>query len=301
MDWTKIQTTLIINRFSDYEILSIVKFQLVWAVNEEQPDKKTCLRYMTPKQYETAMTYLDSISATVSGDVSRVERKRVTEKKRYYKNKDITKILPTDCQQTGDSLPNQIRIDNTKEKESKEKDEGYNDFDNTDTPLLSASASNQEDLFETDCSTYADGITSKRKSSRSSDALTQDKVIDWDSLFLYWEQNKNGKKYKNAESRNRMLAKLKELTFGNFNYAKLVILDAIDHQWQGFCGADGLYYKGEIPSARINRPQDVDEHRQLDGTVVWYDFRENKVLDIPFIANQEPDWSKWDDKKRAMR
>lgn len=166
MDWTKIQTTLIINRFSDYEILSIVKFQLVWAVNEEQPDKETCLRYMTPKQYETAMTYLDSISATVSGDVSRVAHKRATEKKRYYKNKDITKILPTDCQQTGDSLPNQIRLDNTKEKESKEKDEGYNDFDNTDTPLLSASASNQPTPLPKDCSTYADEKPTKRVSYR---------------------------------------------------------------------------------------------------------------------------------------
>lgn len=301
MDWTKIPTTLITKRFSDYEISSIVKFQLVWAINEEQPDKKTCLRYMTPKQYETAMTYLDSISATVGGDVSYVINKRNAEKKRYRKNKDISKILLTDCTQTADSLPEQIILDNIIERESKEKDTGCKNLLDLGTPLLSASASNQPKPLPEDCSTYADGITSKRKSSRSSDTLTQDKVIDWDSLFLYWEQNKSGKKYKNAESRNRMLAKLKELTFGNFNYAKLVILDAIDHQWQGFCGVDGLYYKGAIPSAKPKRPVDVDEHRQLDGTVVWYDFRENKVLDIPFVANEEPDWSRWDETKRAMR
>jgi len=116
MDWTKIPTTIISKRYSDYEILSIVKFQLVWAMNEEQPDKTTALRYMTPKQYETAMTYLDSIAATVCDEVSLVTRKRSAEKIRYNKNKALPKILPTDCKQTDDSLQEQIREDNIKEK-----------------------------------------------------------------------------------------------------------------------------------------------------------------------------------------
>ena len=141
----------------------------------------------------------------------------------------------------------------------------------------------------------------QKPSSAENKKLTRNDVVDWNTLFKYWEQNKGGKKYANDDSRADMLNRLRKLTNDNFEYAKVAIYEAINHGWQGFCGADGLYYKGEIPSARINRPQDVDEHRQLDGTVVWYDFRENKVLDIPFIANQEPDWSKWDDKKRAMR
>lgn len=182
MDWTKIPTTLITKRFSDYEISSIVKFQLVWAINEEQPDKKTCLRYMTSKQYETAMTYIDSISATVSGDVSYVINKRNAEKKRYSKNKSVSKILPTDCQQTGDSLPEQIREDNTKERESKEKDEGYNDLDNTNTPLLSASASNQPTPLPKDCSTYADEKPSKKESYKWEGAVI--KLNDKD--FANW-------------------------------------------------------------------------------------------------------------------
>lgn len=119
MDWTKIPTTIISKRFSDYEILSIVKFQLVWAMNEEQPDKTTALRYMTAKQYETAMTYLDSISATVGDEVSLVTKKRNTEKIRYSKNKGLSKILTTDCIQTVSSLQEQIREDNIKEEKYK--------------------------------------------------------------------------------------------------------------------------------------------------------------------------------------
>lgn len=112
MDWTKIPTTLITKRYSDYELVSIVKFQLLWAELEEQPDKKTALRYMTARQYDTAMTYLDSIATGVGDAVSSVKRKREVEKIRYNKNKNLTKILPADSEQNDSRLPNQIRLDN---------------------------------------------------------------------------------------------------------------------------------------------------------------------------------------------
>ena len=91
MDWTKIPTTLITRRYTDQEVVSIVKFQLVWAMNEEQPDRNTCLRYMTKKQYETAIAYLDSITSIVGDDVCLVKRRREADKKRYNKNKDLNK------------------------------------------------------------------------------------------------------------------------------------------------------------------------------------------------------------------
>ena len=128
MEWTKIPTDLITKRYSDYEISSIVKFQLVWAMNEEQPDEKTCLRYMTKRQYETAMTYLHSISAIVGDEVSSVLKKREVEKIRYNKIKNLEKILPADSKQTADSLPNQRRIDKIREEKEnilKEKEYKY--------------------------------------------------------------------------------------------------------------------------------------------------------------------------------
>jgi len=115
MDWTKIPTTLISKRYTDYELVSIVKFQLLWAELEEQPDKKTALRYMTSKQYDIALTYLDSIYASIAHEVSLVVNKRNKEKIRYNKNKDLPKILPAECSQTASSLPEQIREDKIRE------------------------------------------------------------------------------------------------------------------------------------------------------------------------------------------
>lgn len=129
MDWTKIPTSLITKRFSDYEIASIVKFQLVWAINEEEPDKKTALRYMTERQYEMALTYIDSISARVGDDVSLVLRKRNAEKIRYNKNKNLEKNLLTDCIQSGSqsASPDKIREDKNKEI-NKERSDRFDEF-----------------------------------------------------------------------------------------------------------------------------------------------------------------------------
>lgn len=82
--------------------------------------------------------------------------------------------------------------------------------------------------------------------------LTFDNVVDWESLFDYWEQNKKGGKYKNAESRNRQLAKLKELTNGDFEYAKQAIVFCIDNKYQGFTDGGKLYYKN-APAASASR------------------------------------------------
>jgi len=68
-------------------------------------------------------------------------------------------------------------------------------------------------------------------------------VFDWKSLFTYWEENKKGGKYKNDESRARMLAKLKELTHNDLEFAKAAICHAIDNNYQGFCNGNELFYK----------------------------------------------------------
>ena len=115
MEWTKLPTTLITKRYSDYELVSILKFQLVWAINEEKPDEQTCLRYMTRRQFQTAMTYIDSIASRVSDDVSQVLKKRDREKIRYNKIKDLKDFLPADCQQTASSLSPKIREDKIRE------------------------------------------------------------------------------------------------------------------------------------------------------------------------------------------
>ena len=83
---------------------------------------------------------------------------------------------------------------------------------------------------------FFNNVNSKRKISFSD-------VLDWESLFDYWESWKKGGRYKNAESRSRMLAKLKELTGNDFDLAKRAICHCVDSGYQGFANGAELFYK----------------------------------------------------------
>lgn len=88
-----------------------------------------------------------------------------------------------------------------------------------------------------------DKIREDKKKNKQKEKISFSDVSDWESLFRYWEENKKGGAYKNEESRQRMLAKLKELTLNDFNLAKLSVCFAIDNKYQGFCNGSELYYK----------------------------------------------------------
>ena len=77
--------------------------------------------------------------------------------------------------------------------------------------------------------------------------LIFEEVNNWETLIDYWEQNKKGGKYKNADSKKRMLSKLQELTQNDFEYAKEVIVYCIDNNYQGFTNGNELYYKRKSP------------------------------------------------------
>ena len=69
MEWTKIPTSLIINRTSDKDLLAITKYQLLWAELEYQPDDAIALRYMTRNQLAIARQYIDVIMPEVCADI----------------------------------------------------------------------------------------------------------------------------------------------------------------------------------------------------------------------------------------
>lgn len=96
-----------------------------------------------------------------------------------------------------------------------------------------------------------------------------DEVFNWESLFSYWEQNKKGGKYKNAESRNRQLAKLKQLTNDNYDFAKDAILFCLDNNYQGFTDGQKLYYRGTDVRGDSNTEETVtiDESLKFDETM----------------------------------
>lgn len=88
-------------------------------------------------------------------------------------------------------------------------------------------------------------------------------IDNYEDLFVYWEANKKGSKYK-SKFRNMMLEKLKKLSNNDFAYAKEAIEYCVANNYQGFFNGNGLYFskKGKKNSkedilARLNRGEVV--------------------------------------------
>lgn len=137
MQWTKIPTNLLINRLSDQEIVAIVKYQLLWADLEYQPDDKTALRYLSNKQLMIAMQWLNAIDTQVTRDIRSSEMNRNSVKLNYLKNKDKSENLSISLNNSlNNSLDEQIRLDKIREDKNKEiYKEKFEEFWNLYTPI----------------------------------------------------------------------------------------------------------------------------------------------------------------------
>ena len=137
MQWTKIPTNLLINRLSDQEIVSIVKYQLLWADLEYQPDDKTALRYLTNKQLIIVKQWLNAIETQVVCDIHSSEANRKRVKLNYLKNKEKTENLSISLTNSlSNSLCKQIRQDKIIEDNIKEiYKEKFEEFWNLYTPI----------------------------------------------------------------------------------------------------------------------------------------------------------------------
>lgn len=130
MNWTKIPTDLLKQRIPDNEMISIVKYQLLWADLEYQPDDKTALRYITNKQLAMVKQWLNTIEAQVVADIKTSEVKRNSRKISYRKNKELDKIVDSTVDSTVNThcthsdTVDKIRLDKIrKEKENKKEKE----------------------------------------------------------------------------------------------------------------------------------------------------------------------------------
>lgn len=288
MNWTKIPTDLLVARTPDIEILSIVKYQLLWAALERQPDDKTALRYLTPKQLSLAKEWHTPIMTQVVSDISSVEAHRKHQKINYNKNKDLSKNLTVSLLP---SLPHSLtpslqEVDKTRidyiERESKEKVSGSDNAISKDTSLVPASASNQEDLFETDCSTYAGNISTNRKNSRSSRRAsfvppTKDEV----------------REYAQTRGRLDLVDKFYDyFTAGKWHDSKG---DQVKNWKQKFITWETHNPRNDNqPIKMLSAPSSFIELEDDNGKTAWYD-TERKVFhyEIPLM---NPDWSKWNGK-----
>ena len=118
MNWTKIPTDLLESRTPDKELIAILKYQLLWASLERQPDKIIALRFMSEKQYELAMQYLDSIKKQIDIDIRHVCKHRNCQKLYYDKKQTLSEESDNQCDDQCDShteRADKIREDNKKE------------------------------------------------------------------------------------------------------------------------------------------------------------------------------------------
>lgn len=116
MEWTKIPTDLIVSGNSDLDILSIVKYQLVWALLERKPDNKNLSRFLTPKQIQRANAVITAIERQVISDIKSVNRKRNRQKIYYEKNQSLKENSDGHTDGHTDrhtDVTDKIRLDNT--------------------------------------------------------------------------------------------------------------------------------------------------------------------------------------------
>lgn len=93
MEYTRMRTSLLLERISDPEILAIAKYQMLCAYLEDSaPLEKIVLRFLKPKQYALALQYYDSIKDIVVADIRAISLKRGRDRKTYRKNKDKPQI-----------------------------------------------------------------------------------------------------------------------------------------------------------------------------------------------------------------
>ena len=85
MEWTKIPTNLINGKYSDKEILSIVKYQLLFALYEEEPNEKILNKFLTKNQKNIAKNFVADMTANVKKEIESVQKKRKNEKLKYDK------------------------------------------------------------------------------------------------------------------------------------------------------------------------------------------------------------------------
>ena len=92
MEWTRIPTSLLVDRVPGRDIVAIVKYQLLWAIQEKEPTESLALKYMSKKELEIVSAYRDSIAQMVDGDINAMNRKRRRQRAAYAKNKRIANI-----------------------------------------------------------------------------------------------------------------------------------------------------------------------------------------------------------------
>lgn len=121
MEWTKIPTNLLTHGYSDIEILSIVKYQLLHAMLEKEPNAREIRLYLTRKQSEIVSEYIADITENVSADISSVSKAKNRQRRYYTKHKALRQNQEQNSDVKLDVTD--IRIKNKNKNKEEEKEE----------------------------------------------------------------------------------------------------------------------------------------------------------------------------------
>ncbi len=110
MEYAQIPTNLLIGDYSDAEILSIVKYQLLYSSLENIPTSKILNRFLTKKQQNLVKIYVADINSWVQKDIEKVNKKR-DRNGRYYQKTKVSEVSQEKIKTSykpSDSRPNKL-------------------------------------------------------------------------------------------------------------------------------------------------------------------------------------------------
>lgn len=99
----------------------------------------------------------------------------------------------------------------------------------------------------------------KKDTKVSKKVLSFDYIDNYDDLFIYWNDNKKGGKYKNKQSYDIAFNKLKSLTDNDFDFAKEVIENSIINNYQGFVRGGELFITKSKSSSKPSKSTNVSK------------------------------------------
>jgi len=123
MEWSRIPTALLTDRVPERDLIAVIKYQLLWAYQEQEPSDELARRYLTADQLKRVQPYRESMAKMVRPDINSLVLKRGRDKKNYYKSKGLDKN-PTDEKHDGttDGTPSALTdhiIEQRREKSEK--------------------------------------------------------------------------------------------------------------------------------------------------------------------------------------
>jgi hypothetical protein len=247
MEWLKIPTdSILYSEFKDEELIILIKYQALYCQLESEPTLAQMSRVFSKKEIKFLQNFGEIVKNLCENQIKTVSKKRNRDKESYKKKQSLSENsasgkLAKSCRS---DATDKIRIDNITPLDNKLSISPYRGNE------LCSCGCKRVAKFEINGSKFCGQHTRIELSKLGrldlmprQEKLSFSDVSDWESLFTYWEENKKGGRYKNEESRQRMLQKLKELTGDEFNLAKASICFAIDTGYQGFCNGNELYYK----------------------------------------------------------